>query len=102
MADIARTRLAVGHLRQAAEHLAHSLQQLIEADRLAVPHIYRAGRHHLVAQALYQQRYQIVDVEEVAGLLAIAEDGDRPAGQGALGEDADHPGVHQRQLDPAR
>src|SRR3990167_4169776 len=95
MANITGTRSPVIDRRQAAAQPTDLRQQLIQADRLAPAHIHRTIHHLRRSQRLGQQRQQVLDIEEVAGLLAITEHTDWQPLLDALGKDADHPGVRR-------
>ncbi len=90
MLDVTGTCRAVSHGRQLADHLTQGLQQLVQTCHAIEADVDRADFHLRFLQRLYQQRNQILDIEEIARLFAVAEQADRYALQCPLGEDAYH------------
>ena len=72
MADIPGSRRAMGHLRQATEHLADLRQQTVQADGLAAPHVHRASRYVGGFQRRHQDAHPIGHIDEIAVPLAVA------------------------------
>ena len=81
--------------RQTAHHLLQRRQQLVQRCGLVEADIHRPLLDLRLLQRLHHHLHQVAHVEKVPGLFAITEHRDRQALHGALGEDADHPGIRR-------
>ena len=95
MADITRAGRGVADRWQLANHFAQRLEHLLESRGFVQANIDRPLFNLSGFDSLNQDLYQVANVDEVPGLLAIAKNGDWQALYRTLAEDADDAGVRR-------
>ena len=98
MTDVAGARRAIADRWQFTDHFLQRLQHLLEVHRLIPADVHRAHFHFRLVDCLHQHVDQILDIEEIAGLLTIAEHGDRQTFLRPLAENADDPGIRRGRI----
>lgn len=77
MTDVTGARRAVAYRRQLADYGFKRFEHLLEGRRLVPANVDRTDFGPGLLDGLHQQVDQVFDVDEIPGLLTIAEHGDR-------------------------
>ena len=93
MPDLARARWAVARVEPRAGAFGDDPRQVHHGCRDAGAYVEHGRIHRREPHRRQQRRDDIGDVDEVAGLPAVAKNVDRRAAANALAEDRDHAGI---------
>lgn len=100
VANVARALRAVLGSRRSAEDQRELAVELVQRRRLAGRDVDAVVADAVADRGVEHGADDVIDVDEVARLLTISEDGHRLVAQQAVDEDADDPGVRTRRILP--